>query len=193
MNGESALVDKGAFLNPGSIRVPLSIKPPADHPLGATAKTVDALVSLLDLTPTMLSITGVSTEERLDGHNLLDTAQGISRPQEKAILFDIWSHVIPNPAIGTVWQASDGSNYMYSFNSVDDIDELYRLGGSQELDNLIQEPRSSKIAAEAIDRMDRLLEADVRWKGYRDYFQLCRAERIDRPSGDHQHFIGMKE
>lgn len=193
MNGESALIDKGAFLNPAVIRVPLIIKPPADHPLAGTAKSLDTMVSLLDLAPTILSIAGVSTEERLDGCSLLDTAQGVARSQEKPILFDIWSHVIPNPAIGTVWQASDGMDYMYTFNSVDDIDELYRLGGPQELDNLIQEQGSAGIAAEAIKRMDRLLEADARWKGYSDYFKLDHAERLDRPSGDRQHFIGMKE
>ena len=101
--------------------------------------------------------------------------------------------MIPNPAIGTVWQASDEKNYMYTFNSVDDIDELYRLGGPQELDNLIREQSNAQIVAEAINRMDGLLEADVRWKGYSDYFKLRHAERIDRPSGDRQHFVGMKE
>jgi hypothetical protein len=193
MNGELALVDKGAFLNPADIRVPLLIKPPADHHLGQAAQKIDTLVSLLDLAPTILSIAGVKTEERMDGCSLLDLARGIPRPQDKPILFDIWSHVIPNPAIGTVWRAGDDSDYMYTFNSVDDIDELYRLGVAEELDNLIQASSCREIVSEALERMDHLLERDARWQGYSDYFKLCHAESLDRPCGDRQHFVGMKQ
>lgn len=189
MNGELALLDKGAYLNPGVIRVPLFLKPSAGSDLGATHKVVEESVSLLDLAPTMLEIAGVSTDARLDGVSLFDTLEGKARPEEKPILFEIWSHVVPNPSVGMVFCASDGNRYMYTFNVTDDLDELYRLDRTKTLTNLIHEPTVETIVQEARETLDALLERDTRWFGYSQFFKLTYAEKLRTPFGDRQIFL----
>ena len=117
MNGEYALIDKGAYLNPRVIRTPIFIKPPKEHTLGTHTQTIHQPVSLLDLAPTILNITGIETDARLDGTDLIETLQGTPRPKDKPILFEVWSHVIPNPCIGMTFTASDDKNYIYTFNN----------------------------------------------------------------------------
>ena len=83
MNGESALIDKGAYLNPDVIQVPICLKPPDDHPYGRQQQDISTPVSLLDLAPTILHSVGVSSAERLDGISLLDVLDGKNRPGRK--------------------------------------------------------------------------------------------------------------
>jgi arylsulfatase A-like enzyme len=189
MNGRMGLIDKGAFLNPAVIQVPVILKPPSAHPSGSASDNVDQPVSLLDLAPTILKIAGVRTEERLDGFSFLDSLKGQPRPADRPILFDIWAHVIPNPSIGMVFRSDGGARYMYTFNSVDDLDELYLLDGSAELSNVFADSAHETAASEAISRMYAILERDPRWRGYADYFKLTYAERLRRPLGDRQRFL----
>jgi len=189
MNGELGLIDKGSFLNPGVIRVPLAIKPPLKHPLGRTQMRVEAPVSLLDLAPTVLEIGGISSEDRQDGFSLLKILNGEERPDDKPILFDIWSHIIPNPSIGMVFTTAGGLRYMFTFNSVDDIDELYLLDSSRNITNRINDPECALILEEAIEKMKSILESDERWQGYADFFKLTYAENLGSPGSDRQHFF----
>ena len=189
MNGEMALLDKGAYLNPGVIRVPLHLKPASNSSYGNIQRTVEAPVSLLDIAPTMFDITGISTDARLDGVSLFDALQDIPRPDDKPILFEIWSHVLPNPAIGMVFTANNGKNYMFTFNSVDDLDELYELNREKTLRNVIREKRMADVLQEAVSLMDTILERDARWVGYSNVFKLTYAENIGKPSGDRQFFF----
>ncbi len=189
MNGEMALLDKGAYLNPGVIRVPLLLKPPVNTVFGQKQYLVEQPVSLLDLAPTMLEIAGVFTESRLDGVSLFQTLRGTLRPDDKPILFDIWSHVVPNPSIGMVFTASDGKNYMFTFNAVDDRDELYELQREKYLNNIMYEDKATGIAQEAIVKMDAILECDPRWISYSSPFKLTYAEQLPKPSGDRQRFL----
>lgn len=189
MNGEMALLDKGAYLNPGVIRVPLLLKPSARHALGAASQRVEEPVSLLDIAPTMLEIAGLETDVRLDGRSLIETLVGAPRPDDKPILFEIWSHVIPNPAIGMVFRASDGQRYMFTFNTSDEMDELYALNRERTLRNLIQDDAHAPILDEAIQRMDAILAEDRRWFGYSSFFKLTYAERLEKTNGDRQLFL----
>lgn len=189
MNGEQALIDKGAYLNPAVIRVPIWVKPPAAHRYGMQPRIVDTPVSLLDLAPTILESVGVSTHERLDGISLFDALESESRPHDKPILFEIWSHVIPNPSIGMVFQASDGVNYLFTFNAVDDMDELYRIENAKTLRNLYQNEAYASIVQEALRNMDAILERDPRWISYSGFFKLTYAERLGAPGGDRQKFL----
>ena len=190
MNCESALIDKGAFLNPRTIGVPLMLKPPAalaDHWSGCT---VDTPVSLLDLAPTVLGICGLTCADRLDGHDLLQSAAGAPRPADKPILCEIWSHVVPNPAVGIIFQASDGLPYMYTYNLTSDWDELYRLDGGIRPRTLIADPAARGILHEARLAMDTALQSDERWRGYAAAFRLEYAEALARRVGDSQKFMG---
>ena len=78
MNGRRALVDKGVYLFPDVLRVPLSIKMPAGA--GIRHHTVDAPVSHLDIAPTLLGVAGVEPEERLDGRSLMRHLDGTAQP-----------------------------------------------------------------------------------------------------------------
>ena len=189
MNGEMALIDKGAYLNPGVIRVPLYLKPSATSDLANVRRTVDEPVSLLDIAPTVFELTGISTEERLDGINLFEILRGEPRPDDKPILFEIWSHVIPNPAIGMVFTASNNQTHMFTFNASDDVDELYELHHKKTLCNLINDQHYAAVVQKALERMDTILERDRRWFGYSNFFKLTYAERLGKPSGDRQIFF----
>ena len=189
MNGELAMLDKGAYLNPGVVRVPIFLKPPIQHKYGSTQQEIAAAVSLLDLAPTILQSVGVASSERLDGVCLFEAIEGRERPKESPLLCEIWSHVIPNPAVGMIFQASDGHDYMFSFNVCDDLDELYRVEDQKTLRNLYRGESAAGILQEALLKMDRALEADPRWNCYSGYFKLSYAERLGTPTGDRQKFL----
>ncbi len=189
MNGESALIDKGAYLNPGVVQTPLYLKPPGEHQYGKTQQDVETPVSLLDLAPTILQSVGVSSSERLDGITLFDALEGEERSEERPILCEIWSHVIPNPAIGMVFQAGDGQSYMFTFNACDDIDELYLLENGKTLRNLYHDEGAADILQEALSKMETILDADARWNSYAGFFKLTYAERLGKPAGDRQKFL----
>ena len=57
MNGRRALVDKGVFLYPDVLRVPMVIKPPRGAP--QIKPVVDSPVSLLDVSQTLLEAAGI--------------------------------------------------------------------------------------------------------------------------------------
>lgn len=187
MNGESALIDKGAYLNPRVIRVPLFVKPAGSFLQDSGPATVDAPVSLLDLAPTILELAGVQPAVRLDGHSLLESLRGNTRPEERPILFEIWSHVIPNPCVGTVFTGSDGRDYLYTFNTSDPMDELYAVG-PLELRNLWKDESARQLRVEAIRCLHARLSADERWKGYRGFLELTYPEVLSA-GGDRQLFI----
>lgn len=189
MNGEQALIDKGAYLNPAVTRVPLFVKPPAAHRYGAQSRMINTPVSLLDLTPTILNSVGVTTHERLDGIDLFEALESETRPGDKPILFEIWSHVIPNPSIGMAFQASDGADYVFTFNAVDEVDELYRVENSKTLRNLYHDEAYADVVQEALHRMAAILDRDPRWVSYSGFFKLTYAERLGTPRGDQQKFL----
>jgi arylsulfatase A-like enzyme len=189
MNVENALIDKGAYLHPRVVRAPIIAKPPAASPLAHRQDTVTTPTSLLDLAPTVLEIAGISTEARLDGVSLLRALTGEQRPRTNPVLFEVWSHVIPNPCVGTIFTAADGGEYLFSFNASDPEDELYRLDGSLCPDNLWNDPDYEAVRDEAIVVMHRRLAADERWKSYRGFLELTYPERLEAAAGDRQLFF----
>ncbi len=193
MNGELGLIDKGAYLHPRVIRVPLVFKPPADFSLPQLGQEVAGPCSLLDLAATLLEIAGIETPERMDGVGLLTAASGASRPQDKPILFEVWNHVVPNPCVGTVFTADDGRLYSYLYNATDELDELYLLGAEEELYNRIEDPQLKKLRIEAIQTLTARMQADPRWFGYSQYLLLEYADLLPRRSGNRQLFVGENE
>ena len=108
---------------------------------------------------------------------------------EKPILCEIWGHVIPNPAIGMIFQAGNGRKYMFTFNACDDIDELYLLEDGKTLRNLYHDEGAADILQEALLKMETILDADARWTSYAGFFKLTYAERLGKPTGDRQKFL----
>ncbi len=169
MNGRNGLIDKGSFLNPQVMRVPLILRPPTSDRLEGRGKAIESLSSLLDLAPPDLKIAGIKIEERLDGLSLFELLRWDIRPGDKPVLFEVWNHVIPNPCIGTVFSAADGVLYSFTYNTTDDLDELFRLGSGDELVSLIDSERMEAIRSEALQAMAASLVGDPRWFGYSQY------------------------
>ena len=193
MNGELALIDKGAFLHPRVVRAPLWLKPPKDFPLAERGRDTDGLCSLLDLAPTILEISGIESPERLDGWSLLSTAAGATRPQDKPVIFEVWNHVVPNPCVGTVFSGSDGRQYSFVFNAADDRDELYRLGTDADSPNCLEDPDMEQIRIEGIRALTTRMEADPRWFAYSQYLRLEHSEFRPRGAGDRLLFVGKND
>lgn len=189
MNGELGLIDKGAYLNPRVLHVPLVVKPAAGQEPAPVPGRASAPVSLLDIAPAMLEIAGVSDFERRDGVSLLRAAAGEPRPADKPILAEIWSHIVPNPAIAMVFRAANGREYLFTFNAVDDVNELYALGEGTGVENLYGQPDAEPVLDEAVQAMHAVLSGDVRWRSYLDAFRLEFAGRLPGLSGDRQLFL----
>lgn len=185
MNGEAALIDKGAYLNPRVLRVPLFLKTVESS--GRHVSRFDRPVSLLDVAPTLLDAAGISASERFDGMSLFDQLEGRERGEGAPLLAEVWSHVMPNPAVGVVFRADDGHDYLYSFNTTDDLDELYSLEPHAEIHNLV--PSHDRLHVEAIRYLDRVLAADLRFRGYSSFLRLRHAKHLAEASGDRQVFI----
>ena len=127
------------------MQVPFTVKPPADAGY-APGREVDRPVSLLDLAPTVLASAGITVPERQDGMDLTPYLKGENppRPADKPILSEIWSHVMPNPAVALQFVGPGGAPFMYTYNAADAKDELYDVDASSvELENLIDAASSA--------------------------------------------------
>lgn len=191
MNGRHHLVDKGAYLNPQVLRVPLYLKAPAGR-LPERSATCSEPVSLLDVAATMFDIAGVRPAARIDGVSLLTTLREGRRAAPLPVLFEIWSHVAPNPCVGRVLRASDSRLYLYTFNATDDIDELYLLGDTDELDNraarLDAEESLQGVHVEAVRALHEAVASDRRFRAYAEFLTLEYPEILPS-AGDRQHFF----
>ena len=168
MNCRRALVDKGVYLYPEVLRVPLAVKMP--RTTEATPRQVDAPVSHLDIAPTLLNVAGVEPAERQDGAPLLPLLRGQNR-EERPYLFECGWHVGVNFACGTQGRCSDGKRYLYSYNCASLVDELYDLAADDPV-NVAQQPGFARQREEMIARLGAMLENDPRWVAYWSSYRL---------------------
>ncbi len=183
MNCERGLVDKGVYGHPKVARVPLSVKLPGGEGGGCT---VEALVSLLDLAPTVLEVGGVTPQERLDGESLLPLIRGQKQARAQSFIFECGWHVCPNPAVSLFAKLGD-RRLMYTYNLTSDLDELYDLDDSA-YRNLADETEHAEEKAEMMRRLGAFLEADPRWTCYWHTFRLDKHEHLEVADGDFQMF-----
>jgi arylsulfatase A-like enzyme len=183
MNGRRAIVDKGVYLYPDTVRVPMIFKLPASAP-GKFA-TIDAPVSLLDLSQTLLDFAGIRAIAKFDGVSLLPVlASGKGDEQRELLFFGGW-HVGVNFDCGIQHRAADGRRYLYAYNCTSDVDELFDLD-SEDAVNLARDPRYSDIREEMIRSLGAALESDSRWVGYWSEFRIARFASLPVPKGDMQ-------
>ncbi|MDC7232810.1 MAG: sulfatase-like hydrolase/transferase [Spirochaetales bacterium] len=189
MNGNKGCVDKGAYLNPQTMHVPLYLKPSAGQMKEknlSPGTVADTPVSLLDICPTVCEAAGLDIHERIDGVSFFDTLKSEERPRDKRIMFDVWNHVVPNPCVGLVFEEK-GTYGLYSYNTTTSRDELYRLDGSKSrLENVID--KDAPLTNAARQKMYAALSGDARWDVYNCYFKLEYAEELGLKPGDNQKF-----
>ena len=183
MNGRWGLIDKGVYLFPDVVRVPLVVKMPASY--GIKPYTVDAPVSLLDIGPTLLSIAGIEPQARLDGRSLLPYLEGGETPSDRDLIFSCGWHVGVNFACGIQQWEPNGAHYLYSYNASSRVDELYDLNDA-DAENLAQKPEYAKVRKEMIARLGALLQKDTRWLGYWASFRVDHFLELPRIGGDMQ-------
>ncbi len=185
MNGRKGCIDKGAYLNPQTLHVPLYLKPAEGQPV-EKGSVVESPCSLLDVGPTVCATAGFSIPDRLDGVSLFDTAAGKLRGEAKPIMADVWNHVVPNPCVSKVFEY-EGQLYIYSFNTTSDTDELYWVEEHGKLHNLIEtEPQ---LREAAIKSMYRSLSTDPRWEVYNCYLKLEYSRDLQLLPTDNQKFM----
>ncbi|HEY1648438.1 MAG TPA: sulfatase-like hydrolase/transferase [Terracidiphilus sp.] len=183
MNGRRALVDKGVFLYPDVVRVPLVLKPPRG---AATFKrTVESPVSLLDLSQTFLAAAGIRAEAKFDGKSLLPHILAGDQKDDRALLFFGGWHVGVNFACGIQHRFPDGRQFLYAYNCSSTVDELYDLA-SEDASNLIDKPDYAAVRNEMIRRLGTALQSDARWSGYWTEFRIARFASLPVVGGDMQ-------
>jgi arylsulfatase A-like enzyme len=183
MNGRRALVDKGVFLYPDVVRVPLVLKPPRG---AATFKrTVESPVSLLDLSQTFLAAAGIRAEAKFDGKSLLPHILAGDQKDDRALLFFGGWHVGVNFACGIQHRFPDGRQFLYAYNCSSTVDELYDLA-SEDASNLIDKPDYAAVRNEMIRRLGAALQSDARWSGYWTEFRIARFASLPVVGGDMQ-------
>ena len=184
MNGRKGCIDKGSYLNPQVLHVPLYLKP-AGTQAAAAGMRIDTPGSLLDICPTVFETAGIEVPERIDGVSLFETAKKGVRPPEKPVMFDVWNHVMPNPCVGRIFERND-RRFLYSYNAADPRDELYDLDECGALRNLTRTDDGLDKAARSA--MHAALADDSRWDIYRGYFELEYAGKLDLSPADNQKF-----
>ena len=174
MNGRQALVDKGVYLHPDVLRVPLAIKMP-----GVKPRAVESPVSHLDIAPTLLEVAGVETPARLDGRSLLPLLRGETEGGDRELLFECGWHVGVNFACGFQRWSPSGAHHLYVYNLSSTIDELYDLR-SDDPDNLAAKAEHGAVRREMIERLANFLQRDARWIGYWHSFRIDRFHELPR-------------
>jgi arylsulfatase A-like enzyme len=171
MNTREALVDKGVYLCPDVLRVPLYVKPPKSWNAGR--REVEAPVSHLDIAPTLLEVAGIEPMARLDGQSLVPQLKGAAPEANRELLFECGWHVGVNFACGMQRWSPGGEHWLYAHNCSDEFDELYDLT-TAEPTNLAPDRGRRKAYLEMVEYMAAFLERDPRWRGYWHTFRLDR-------------------
>lgn len=185
MSGRRALVDKGVYLYPDVVRVPMVLKLPAAAP--RKHATVESAVSLLDLSQTIFDVAGLKPEAKFDGISLLPAlAAGVSDEARTLLFFGGW-HVGVNFDCGIQHRTADGHRYLYSYNCTSQVDELFDLD-SEDATSLIDKPEYASVRAELIHRLGAALSADPRWAGYWAEFRVAHFHDLPKTTGDMQLF-----
>lgn len=183
MNGRRAMVDKGVYLYPDVLRVPLVVKPAVK----AQGRVVKDSVSLLDLSQTLLDAAGIAPEASFDGVSLIPLLRGEVAPQRDGLLFFGGWHVGVNFACGLEHRTAEGRHFLYAYNLSSPDDELYDLNAVDAV-NLIDQPEYAKVREEMIRLLGEQLERDPRWIGYWAEFRVARYNSLPKTNGDMQLF-----
>lgn len=192
MNTERALIDKGVYGHPRVARAPLAVKAPQGMGVAA-GRQVDEPVSLLDVTPTILEMTGIEPLARLDGQSLWPLLRDEPWRSQRPILFECHWHVAPNPAVSLIWTWPEtGRPLMYTYNLTSDVDELYGLDavGDEANRNRAADPAWAAARRASLQALAQVLSQDPRWRCYWHPLRLDKGHELELGGlGDMQMFV----
>ena len=130
--GDHGMIGKGTFFE-GSIHIPMIVRMPGGAPSGLTAGENDQLVSLTDITATILAAAGVDVPAYMDSRPL----PGLGLPDEAA-------HEGLIGATQGGWWIDDGRWRLCKYSGAGAF--LFdRLNDPDEQDNLIHEPECQDV------------------------------------------------
>jgi arylsulfatase A-like enzyme len=138
LGSHGGMVDKAGDMMEELMQIPLVIRWP-----GITnGVSSDALVSNLDLVPTVLDLAGAKLPEYIDGRSLTPLLKGMNTDWREDLMAQHYGHF----AVRLAQRALYYQNFKYI--AVDgDMDELYDLQKDPfELENLVNDPASQEVA-----------------------------------------------
>ena len=139
--------DKRSYMTEEMYRIPMAVRWPGVIEAGGN---VDALVSNIDLGPTLLDAAGAAPYPRADGRSLLPLVRGETSDWREDLMCE--SHGHGEPVISRLLVRGD---YRY-IATPDDTDELYDLRADPyQLRNLIGDAAHSGILADLRERLRR--------------------------------------
>ena len=132
--GQRRMYQKMEMYEP-ALRIPMIWRVP-----GGSSGTCDTPVSHLDVVPTLLEATGLSSAEDLDGVSLLPTLSSGAPPPDRCL----FSQYSGNPTIGDIRRAAVTRQYKY----------VYDPAASPELYDLEQDPLEMRNLAQDRDHLE---------------------------------------
>jgi len=136
--------DKSAYMPEEMIRIPMALRCPGRVEPGRSS---DALVSLIDVAPTLLDGAGLAFDGDVDGASLLGLCDGAEWRDD--LMCETFGHQFEH-----VGRALLTDRYKYVYNQ-DDLDELYDLEADPyELANLATDPAHGTTLADLRTRLD---------------------------------------
>lgn len=185
MNLEQGLLDKGAYGHPKTARVPLLLKQPGAERAGTV---VDQPVCLLDVAPTVLEATGVEPQAHLDGESLFHRLGTDDPGRTRPFVFESGWHIGPGFAVAIQLYDGPDRHYRYVYNTTSPHDELYDMNDSA-FDNRVHDAAYRQVYEQAVRTLQGIFHSDERWRCYRQFFDLEKAELLEYKAGDNQMFV----
>lgn len=152
--GEFGLAQERRLAYEASIHIPLIIRYPQQVSAGIKP---DALVSNVDIAPTMLALTGGSIPEDVDGYSLVPLLEGSAEELREDFLIEYYSDEVFPRIQNMGYHALRTHQYKYiRYRELRDMDELYDLEADpHELDNLLPDRAPSGLIEQLAARIDR--------------------------------------
>ncbi|TWT81411.1 Arylsulfatase [Planctomycetes bacterium CA13] len=159
-------------------RIPLVVYDPRESNSGRGLRC-DALTGLCDVAPTLLTLSGLSVPDNMDGRDLMELYRDPAAKIHEALpLMNVWG----KPATHSLSVVDGEYKYIYWFYTDKDqnmqpVEELYQLTKDPlELKNLAVNPEAQPVLQKLREAYDQQVkhwkEETVDYNGYREYGTL---------------------
>jgi arylsulfatase A-like enzyme len=159
--GEFGLAQERRLAYEPSIRIPFIVRYP---PLARPNSRPNALLSNVDVAPTLLELAGVPAPANLDGRSMVRAFRGSSRPIRPDFLIEYYTDTEFPRLQNMGYQAIRTDRYKYiQYRTLQGMDELYDLNHDPyELNNLLPHNRSTRLLHSLRQRLNKLIHPKER-------------------------------